>query len=67
MLLQLQIEPEAGCITAVRENPAVSDVLLKEIYSWQRSGASFDDIVDRLRSGCVPPGYVPSPWMPGMC
>ena len=45
------------------DNPAV---LVKEIYSWQRSGASFDDVVDRHRPPCVPPGYVPSPWTLGM-
>ncbi|XP_064390678.1 uncharacterized protein LOC135338466 [Halichondria panicea] len=59
------IESTDGSIQAVRKNPAVSASLLKEIHSWKRSGASLDDIVDRLRSRCVPPEYVPKPWMPG--
>ncbi len=58
-------ESTDGSIQAVRKNPAVSASLLKEIHSWKRSGASLDDIVDRLRSRCVPPEYVPKPWMPG--
>ncbi len=58
-------ESTDGSIQALRKNPVVSASLLKEIHSWKRSGASFDDIVDRLRLRCVPPEYVPKLWMPG--
>jgi len=39
--------------------------LLREVLSWKRGGASFDDIVERLRIRTVPSGYVPHNWIEG--
>jgi hypothetical protein len=44
----------------------VSQRVLEEIDSWKRAGASVDDVLDRLRLTCVPPGYTPMPWSAGM-
>ena len=40
--------------------------LLEEIYTWEENGATFEDILERLRLRCVPPGYTPTPWSSGM-
>lgn len=55
-----------GNIVAKLPNPSVSPDLLKEIYLWKKSGASNDDVLDRLRLRCVPTGYIPKPWNPGV-
>lgn len=48
------------------ENKVVSSSLVREIYSWIEAGASSDDVIGRLRLRCVPPGFTPHPWIPGM-
>lgn len=53
-------------VKAERENPATSTSPIEEIHSWKQSGASFEDIVERLRMRCVPTGYTPKPWMQGI-
>ena len=48
------------------ENEAVPSSLVHEIHSWIEAGASSDDVIGRLRLRCVPPGFTPHPWTPGM-
>ena len=52
-------------IGAEHHNPAVSSDVLKEIWEWKQQGATLEDVIDRLRSRTVPPGYVPHPWTHG--
>ena len=54
-----------GSIKAEQQSPVVSTQLLREIASWWLGGASFSDVLDRLRLRCVPPGFTPKPWTPG--
>ena len=54
-----------GTIVAEKPNPAISSDVIKEIYTWMSQGASFADVVDRLRSRTVPPGYAYTPWKSG--
>ena len=53
-------------ISALVPNCVVSSELLKEIHVWQRQGASFQDIIGRLRLRTVPVGYVSHTWHDGM-
>ena len=50
---------------AVSPTPCVLEVVIKEIDSWQKAGASKDDVINRLRLRCVPHGYTPNPWSSG--
>lgn len=51
---------------ALLPTPFVSNDLLREIQCWKNTGATNDDILDRLRLRCVPTGYSPKPWSQGM-
>lgn len=55
-----------GSVVAEVSNTAVSVSLIKEVYSWKQEGASWDDILCRLRLRCVPSGYTPQPWISGI-
>ena len=46
-------------------NPAVPTSVLENILRWKQAGATFEDVLHRLRLKCVPPNIVPKPWMPG--
>jgi len=59
------ISDKNGNVKAEIPNPAVDVDLLREMLSWKRKGASFDDIVERLRIRTVPSGYVPHNWIEG--
>lgn len=48
-------------------SPFISLDLLEEIKTMKRDGAGSEDVIDRLRLRCVPPGYIPKPWSQGMC
>ena len=48
------------------ENKAVSSSLIREIHSWIEAGATSYDVLGRLRLCCVPPGFTPHPWIPGV-
>ncbi len=52
-------------IVATEPSSCVDASLLKEIHTWEKSGANFTDIVERLRHRCVPQGYTPTPWSSG--
>ena len=53
-------------IVAEKPNPAISPVLLCEVLLWQAvQGLSWEDIISRLRSRTVPPGYPYHAWKPG--
>ena len=54
-----------GSIVGLQPAPCVSTALLCEIHSWRESGASEDDVIDRLRTRCVPSGYTPHVWNSG--
>lgn len=54
-----------GSIVAERHNPAVPNAVLRQIWEWKLQGATPEDVIDRLRSRTVPPGYVPHAWSPG--
>ena len=54
-----------GNIGAEHHNPAVPSDVLKEIWEWKQQGATLEDVIDRLRSRTVPPGYEPHPWTHG--
>ena len=56
-----------GSISSLHPTPCVSPDLLGQIHSWRKSGATKDDVLDRLRMKCVPTGYTPHPWSSGMC
>jgi len=55
-----------GTVVAIEPSPCVDTSLLEEIYTWEENGATFEDILERLRLRCVPPGYTPTPWSSGM-
>jgi len=54
-----------GKIVAVHSCPSVTSTLLCEIYRWRESGASEDDVIERLRTRCVPSGYTTLLWSSG--
>lgn len=54
-----------GKIFAELKNPVVPTSVLEDILRWKQAGATFDDVLQRLRLKCVPPNIVPKPWMPG--
>ena len=56
-----------GLIISLQPTPSVSPALLCEIHSWREAGASEDDVVDWLRTRCVPTGYTPHLWNSGKC
>ena len=53
-------------ICAEAKNPAVSLSHIKEIHSSLKSGATFKEVISRLRLKCVPAGYTPTPWKHGL-
>ena len=55
-----------GNVAGMESVPFVSVSLLKEVHSWEKNGATFQEVVDRLRTRCVPPGYKPHPWSSGI-
>ena len=54
-----------GTVQAKVPSPFISLDLLKEIVAMKRDGAGSEDVIDRLRLRCVPPGYTPMPWSQG--
>ena len=46
-----------GLIKPKRENPYVSEDLLREIHGWMAEDASLTDVVMRLRQRTTPDGY----------
>ena len=56
-----------GSIVSLQPTPSESPALLREIHLWREAGASEDDVVDRLRTRCVPTGYTPHLWNSGKC
>lgn len=56
-----------GKIEAELNNPVVPTSVLEDIWRWKQAGATFEDVLRRLRLKCVPPNVVPKPWMPGEC
>lgn len=54
-----------GSIRSKRENPYVSDDLLREILGWMAEGASMMDVVTQLRQRTTPDGYPNKSWQPG--
>lgn len=54
-----------GKIAAELSNPAVPTSVMENIFRWKQAGATFADILHRLRLKCVPPNFVPKPWIPG--
>ena len=54
-----------GNVKAEVPNPAVDPGLLREILSWNRQGASVDDVIERLRVCTVPSGYTTHNWIIG--
>lgn len=54
-----------GQLTARVPNPAVCADLLKQVHGWVESGATTDDVVDRLRVRTVPTGYTFHKWVEG--
>ena len=54
-----------GAIYGQRKNVAVSEELLKEIYSWRGEGATDKDVLTQLRQRTVPEGYTYHTWNPG--
>ncbi len=54
-----------GTIVAEKYNPAVPSHILTEVWIWQSQGATFEDVVDRLRPRTVPPGYLYNSWKAG--
>lgn len=55
-----------GTIHAKRDSPAVSVMLLNEIWNWKQMGASTEDVISRLRPRTVPSGYSYNTWISGM-
>ena len=51
-----------GILSAKLANDGISKEVLEMIYSWKKAGANNNDIIDRLRVQCLPPGYTPKPW-----
>ena len=54
-----------GHVVAELPNPAVSEELLKEIMQWMEHGASFGDVISRLRLQTVPISYTVHTWQQG--
>ena len=54
-----------GSVTAEQPNDAISEETLQMILDWKRSGLEMNNIIDRLRSKTIPPGYPIHPWCPG--
>lgn len=54
-----------GIVKAVVHNPAVSTLLIDEIYEWMEEGCTMDDVVTRLRARTVPRGYEFHTWIKG--
>ena len=52
-------------VKAHRHNPAVTSLLLNEIWNWKQLGASIHDVICRLRPKTVPSGYTYKTWIPG--
>ena len=53
-----------GKIEAGLNNPVVPTSILQDVWRWKQGGATFEDVLHRLRLKCVPPNIVPKPWMP---
>ena len=64
LLCNVIVKPD-GTVKVKLPSPFISLDLLKEIITMKRDGAGSEDIIDRLRLRCVPPGYVPKPWSQG--
>ena len=54
-----------GKILPLRPNAAVPTQLLTEILQWREDGVLEDDIISRLRTRTVPPGYPIHSWKKG--
>lgn len=54
-----------GTIVLKRDNPVVPSAVLNDVYLWMSQGATFEDVVDRLRPRTVSRGYTYSCWKPG--
>ena len=54
-----------GSVTAELPNDAISETTLRMILDWKMTGATMDEIIDRLRSQTVPRGYPIHEWTPG--
>ena len=61
------IEKPDGTVKAKKFNPAISVQTIAEVHELMKSGLDIADIVDRLRTQTVPPGYSCHPWRSGMC
>ena len=64
-MLIVSIGQKDGDVVPLRPNAAISKDLLLEIQQWQTKGASEDDVISRLRTRTVPPGYLIHPWKKG--
>lgn len=56
-----------GVVIAEVPNPAVSADILKDVLLWKVAGATFDDIIVRLRQRTVPSGYTYHTRVQGTC
>ena len=54
-----------GSVSAKLQNPAVSNQVLENIFSWRAAGMSEDAIFSKLRQDTVPSGYTIHNWTPG--
>lgn len=64
--MMLLVGMPGGTIVAQKHNPAVPADVLRNIYDWMEQGATFEDVIDRLRPRTVPSGYTYSNWKSGM-
>ena len=60
------IEQSDGTVKAKKFNPAISMQTITDIHELMKSGLDIADIVDRLRTQTVPPGYPCHPWRSGI-
>ena len=54
-----------GKVTAKVKNPAVTEEVLKSVYSWMMEGTIREDIIIRLRQKTVPSGNSYYYWSQG--
>ena len=54
-----------GKVTAKVKNPAVTEEVLKSVYSWMMEGTIREDIIIRLRQKTVPSGNSYHYWSQG--
>jgi len=54
-----------GTVVAELANEAVPQSVLHDIWNWREQGISKEDILHRLRTRTVPPGYTFHTWKSG--